>query len=531
LPSTSTDGRAAAARHAATGAVMWILLAAGFARATEFEKLVMPGPVIKAHADTEADCIACHERLRDVEQRSLCLECHKEVAADLDAQVGFHGRAPGASTAACRECHPDHRGRDADVTGLDPAGYDHDLTDYPLRGAHERVACDACHAGGAKHRDAPADCYSCHRDGDVHEGALGRKCDDCHGEERWAKARFDHDKTKFPLEGGHAQVACALCHPAQRFEQTANDCNSCHQLEDAHRGRFGAKCGDCHTPRSWKTLAFDHARDTRFPLRGAHGKAACESCHVGGLERKISGDCASCHRTDDVHRGRNGPSCDRCHRENDWSADTFDHDEMTKFPLRGAHAKVKCERCHTGPVSESKRAENCSSCHEIDDVHAGQEGSSCEDCHNEVAWAHPIFFEHDISRFPLLGIHAVTACEQCHATPRFKDTSRECLACHSIEDVHLRRLGPDCGNCHNPNGWERWRFDHGTQTSFQLHGAHVDLGCDQCHRTPVRSRIELSGTCVDCHATDDRHRGAFGKDCGRCHSDTSWQDLELRRLP
>jgi hypothetical protein len=192
---------------------------------------------------------------------------------------------------------------------------------------------------------------------------------------------------------------------------------------------------------------------------------------------------------------------------------------------------MKCERCHTGPVSDPKLAVDCASCHEVDDVHAGQEGAGCDDCHSEVAWAHPIFFEHDISRFPLLGIHAVTACEQCHATPRFKDTSDECLACHAIEDVHLRPLGPGCEGCHNPNGWGRWRFDHDTQTSFQLHGAHVALGCDQCHRRPVKSRIELSGTCVGCHAKDDRHRGAFGRDCGRCHSDTSWQDVELRRLP
>jgi hypothetical protein len=97
--------------------------------------------------------------------------------------------------------------------------------------------------------------------------------------------------------------------------------------------------------------------------------------------------------------------------------------------------------------------------------------------------------------------------------------------------VHLRRLGPGCERCHNPNGWQRWRFDHDTQTSFELHGAHVDLACEQCHRTPVTSPIKLSGGCAGCHAKDDRHRGAFGRDCGRCHRDTSWQEFELRRLP
>ena len=271
LLSTCTERRATASRLARIAAIGSFVLAAA-ADATDLEKLVMPGPVIAAHANTEADCGACHARLRDVDQRSLCVECHKNVRADLAAKAGFHGRAPSAYTADCRACHPDHRGRDADVIGLDPAGFDHELTDFPLRGTHLRVGCDACHVSDTRHREAASDCYSCHRDDDAHDGKLGTGCGDCHGEERWAKARFDHDKTKFSLEGRHAEVACGLCHPAQRFEHTATDCNSCHQLEDAHRGRFGTKCEDCHTPRGWKSLRFDHARDTRFLLRGAHGK-------------------------------------------------------------------------------------------------------------------------------------------------------------------------------------------------------------------------------------------------------------------
>lgn len=520
-----------AVRHVSIAAIGWILLAVAPASAIDFEKLVMPGAVIEAHADTEANCAACHARLRKVDQRSLCLECHTEVAADLAAHSGFHSRAPGASAADCRECHPDHRGREADVVGLDPAGFDHDFTDYPLRGAHLRIPCDGCHAGASRHREAPSDCYSCHRDDDAHDGKLGTKCGDCHVEERWPTAQFDHARTRFPLEGGHAEVACGLCHPAQRFEHTARDCNTCHQRDDAHRGRFGAACESCHVSDDWKTLRFDHARDTRFALRGAHRNLDCESCHAGGLEREISGDCVSCHRADDAHRGRNGPRCDRCHGEDDWEAETFDHDRMTDFPLRGAHTDVSCERCHTGPVGERTPETSCVSCHGLDDVHGGQEGESCGACHSENTWLREIFFEHDITRFPLLGIHAVTACEQCHVTPRFHDAPSDCVACHSIEDVHLRRLGPDCELCHNPNGWDRWRFDHGSQTSFELHGAHGDLTCDRCHSVPVKNSIELSASCIGCHAKDDRHRGAFGRDCGTCHRDESWSEIELRPLP
>ena len=43
-------------------------------------------------------------------------------------------------------------------------------------------------------------------------------------------------------------------------------------------------CTSCHTNESWKTmrtpLAFDHDRQTRFPLTGQHARASCLSCHL-----------------------------------------------------------------------------------------------------------------------------------------------------------------------------------------------------------------------------------------------------------
>lgn len=506
------------------------LALAGPAQAIDLEKLVMPGPVIEGHAETEGKCAACHARLRDTDQNALCRECHKEVSADLDAGAGFHGRSSGVAEAECRSCHTEHVGRDADVVGLDAAAFDHRDTDYPLGGAHRRAPCAGCHEPAKKHREAPTDCYSCHREDDAHKGELGKQCGECHSDAGWADAGFDHDETEFPLEGKHAEVACALCHPAQRFEGTASDCNSCHRLGDVHHGRFGTKCADCHTPHGWKELRFDHARDTGFALRGPHARVSCEGCHKEGLAAEISQECVSCHRADDAHRGRNGTRCERCHSEKSWAAEKFDHGKMTEFPLRGAHAEVKCERCHTGPVEEQKLETRCAACHALDDVHAGQQGDACEQCHNETAWSHQVFFEHDVTRFPLLGMHAVAACEQCHATSRFQDAPGACWDCHAAEDKHLRRLGTDCALCHNPNGWVRWRFDHDTQTKFALHGAHEKLDCHACHRLPMQEQVVASGTCASCHARDDRHAGAFGRDCGRCHSETAWDSIDLREL-
>jgi hypothetical protein len=260
----------------------------------------MPGPVIQGHADVEEDCAKCHEPFARDAQRGLCLDCHDEIAADLDAREGFHGRSPAVGDAQCRTCHSDHEGREADVVGLNPATFDHALTDYPLRGSHVNVSCQSCHPAREKPREAPRDCNGCHREDDPHQGRLGDACADCHGEESWTETRFDHGKTEFPLEGAHREVACNLCHPTERYENTAKDCRSCHVLDDAHRGRFGPRCESCHTAEDWKRLVFDHGRDTDYPLSGRHRDAPCAACHTGVLyEEKTPSDCFSCHRADD----------------------------------------------------------------------------------------------------------------------------------------------------------------------------------------------------------------------------------------
>ena len=154
------------------------------------------------------------------------------------------------------------------MVGLDRAAFDHGFTDYALHGAHARVACESCHRPGVAFREAPADCVACHREDDVHRGELGTDCARCHEESSWSEARFDHDETDFPLVGEHRSVACALCHPSGRYEDTTTDCNGCHRLNDSHLGRFGPDCESCHSAHGWKPARFDHARDAGLALKG-----------------------------------------------------------------------------------------------------------------------------------------------------------------------------------------------------------------------------------------------------------------------
>jgi hypothetical protein len=200
----------------------------------------------------------------------------------------------------------------------------------------------------------------------------------------------------------------------------------------------------------------------------------------------------------------------------------------TKFPLRAAHAKVKCDTCHTGDLYRDKLATTCISCHRKDDRHNGGLGTRCEQCHGEDHWRRITSFDHDVTRFPLIGRHAIVTCEECHRSLRFKGTPLTCVSCHP-DHHHEGRLGPNCALCHNPNGWTRWRFDHDTQTHYPLTGAHRGLECQACHVTKDITEIKLASDCNACHSKDDVHNGAFGRTCERCHITTSFKQVGKRR--
>jgi hypothetical protein len=505
-----------------------LVLAAAPAQGSKLEKLVMPGELIQGHAKYEAECPRCHVRFSKETQSSLCLDCHDKVKADVGSGAGFHGRIPGIKTAECKRCHTDHIGRKADIVLLDPQTFDHGRTDYPLKGAHLRVPCGSCHKADKAYREAPSPCVECHRDHDPHKGRLGDKCADCHSETGWRDARFDHDKTKFPLADAHAKVACDMCHAGDRYKHTPSTCQACHRINDVHGGRYGDKCETCHTPKKWKDLAFDHDHDTDYPLTGRHVKVACDACHTGELyaKKKLDTACHACHAKDDEHKGRYGDKCDDCHATTGWKKAEFDH-AKTDFPLQGAHAKVACRDCHRGNVHDEKLGTACHTCHAADDVHHGQEGDLCERCHNADGWGHRVVFDHDVTRFPLIGMHATAPCEACHLNAAYRGTDTDCVTCHKADDKHKARLGTACGLCHNPNGWPLWRFDHDTQTDFKLTGAHEGLDCNACHRTPAGERATVPSACGACHRQDDIHHGGFGDRCERCHTTRSFEDITV----
>lgn len=500
------------------------------AHPAEIETLFMPGELIAGHAEYESECSNCHARFEKKSQDRLCRDCHEDIDQDISASTGFHGRTPGLEEQACKSCHTDHIGRDASIVLLNSATFDHDVTDFQLDGSHRGVSCSACHQADQKYSEADDDCHGCHREQDPHKGNLGEQCGDCHVPKNWKEFDYDHDTTDFPLEGKHKKVFCSSCHLNEQYENTPQDCNSCHYLNDVHNGRNGTKCQDCHNSQQWDESEFDHSRDTEFRLRGKHSEVPCEACHTDAVaESKPKTDCYSCHRNDDRHKGRYGKKCQSCHSEKTWAKADFDHTRNTDFPLKGKHTELLCSSCHRGELKDEELSGECKACHEADDVHRGQQGDQCGRCHVETGWTQDVAFEHDLTRFPLIGLHASTPCEECHLSPAFQDTENRCYACHQTDDDHQASLGENCEQCHNPNGWALWIFDHDQDTEFVLDGEHKELGCNDCHREPVKSTPNLPTRCYACHAEDDEHRGRFGRNCERCHNTSSFGEVTLSR--
>lgn len=452
-----------------------------------------------AHA--RASCAGCHgsgSNYRGVARD--CAACH----AAKDPHRGQLGKA-------CQNCH-------STAAWKPVQGFDHGRTGFALTGAHRQAACMDCHAG-QRWKRLGTSCVACHARDDAHRGSRGTNCASCHNTSAWRAVTFDHDSTGFPLVGGHATAACAACHGANNANRhPVRTCIGCHAKDDKHKGANGTDCASCHNPRSWTLTSFDHDRMTRFPLKGAHRSAECAACHKQPPKVvKPPVTCIGCHAADDAHKGTRGQDCERCHTATAWKSVNFNHDTMTRFPLAGKHAALPCQSCHIRPASELKLSAECGACHAKDDAHAGKLGQACGRCHDSNSWRGKVRFDHDLTRFPLLGKHAQLACAACHSDKGFTARGLTCAACHD-DKHHLGALGTpaSCRNCHNTLDWKTWSFDHDSATQFALTGRHKGLICSACHAR-AGDPAKLGTQCVDCHRRNDVHHGGFGEDCERCH--------------
>ena len=196
--------------------------------------MVAPGALVAGHADVAGDCFACHAPLRGADSKR-CVACHavpdiglrttKGVSVATQAvKVSFH---QDLIEKDCIACHTDHAGPKLTHRARKP--FSHTLLQVASR---ER--CESCHK-------APTD--SLHRQ-------IQGNCGQCHEQQRWKPATFDHDKL-FLLDDDH-NAKCVTCHVDSDYSRYT--CYGCHEhtlanvrAEHEEEGiRNFSNCVECH---------------------------------------------------------------------------------------------------------------------------------------------------------------------------------------------------------------------------------------------------------------------------------------------
>lgn len=236
--------------------------------------------------------------------------------------------------------------------------------------------------------------------------------------------------------------------------------------------------------------------------------------------------------------------CSSCHTSESWkvllSEIHFDHNS-TKFKLTGQHQRVDCKLCHQ-TLKFGKAKGECFQCHT--DMHQNTLGTDCARCHDTRSWiVTNAITLHQLSRFPLLGNHAVADCASCHKSAsgfKYEPLSVECVSCHRADYLatttpsHVQSgYSTNCTECHGTRsrGWNDAEFEHGF---FPLSGGHR-IGCADCHTEGTYQKI--SNECISCHLNNynltsnpNHQQAGFSNSCTECHTtNPGWNPAEFRQ--
>lgn len=493
-----------------------------------------PGPVSSVHARIEAieggsSCSACHGGWF-TSMTEACLDCHAPIAEQLEHGHGLHGVLDATVSHSCATCHGEHHGPSFAVTNV---------RSFRMAGVPNPF-------------------------------------------------EFDHARIGWEMNGRHAEIGCADCHPnarasvleegTTRFIGLSQDCASCH--EDPHEGRMQVSCASCHGQSEWDGL-HSLGHEKHLALVGGHGDVACRTCHAQDGERALEvmgtsksrlavRTCVQCHdspHTDDfasfsarIAGFETERGCVACHAEahTTWRESaaslTDGQHAFTGFVLDAPHDTAACAECHV-PGSGNfdarhpgRSQEACSACHA--DPHGGQfaegpfAGQECTACHAKLQFEPHTFTveKHALSSLELDGKHLDTDCNACHTVagegvPRaFHGVAANCDACHA--DAHrgffdevMADLDVDatsqCAVCHTTAGFEAHaaEFEHAEWTGFPILGAHAQENCVSCHPS-MSQRDETQRT----FGRVEEHFGAF-QGCVTCHRDPHEGRFDAPELP
>lgn len=209
--------------------------------------MIEPGRLIPGHKQLDTDCFACHAPFGGATSER-CIACHKPaeigrlttkgqlIAKPLTA-TPFHQKLVSRD---CVACHSDHAG----VKLYRRQG----RFNHALLSKDARDSCQACHK-------SPAD--------PLHRQITGN-CTQCHSQEKWTPATFDHDKF-FVLDRNH-NARCVTCH--ERNDYSGYTCYGCHEHSPGEVRRKHIKEGI----RSFDNCVECHRSGDEHDIRGGRGE-------------------------------------------------------------------------------------------------------------------------------------------------------------------------------------------------------------------------------------------------------------------
>lgn len=181
-------------------------------------------------------CVNCHKVEEQWKFRfasSDCQSCHQNVHGNELTEKFLPGNN-------CQTCH--------NTSFWRTVSFNHSGTNFELLGKHKNIECRNCHYKVAsdgkikfKFVSLGSDCIECHKDVHFSQFDVAGKsdCVRCHSFEDWKPEKFDHNKTRFSLEGAHSKLNCSKCHPS--VIKNGNTFIK-YKLDDF-------KCAACHSQR------------------------------------------------------------------------------------------------------------------------------------------------------------------------------------------------------------------------------------------------------------------------------------------
>lgn len=352
-----------------------LVIFAGFALSAKGQEMFSPGRIDGEHREHISKCSACHLPFSGTPDKK-CLSCHKRVASQKKKYQGLHGGVIG-SCINCHQLHKDNQEAGNGVT-IDKNSFSHGLVIAFGLNQHRKQSCSSCHKQGYRTVEVNA-CLYCHsrrargRGFANHIQALGSDCLKCH--DGRSAPKFQHSNNSSFFVGEHKNKECDICHNKSSYTAISTECQKCHRHK--HKTEAGDDCQNCHTPKSWKSITFNHKNEKCADCHSAPARhrekiainaaANCQNCHTLKGWKNITfvhqnRNCTDCHSAPANHFGN---SCRACHNVKNWREANINHPRLPgEAGEKHSWRSYPCQYCHPSGYSSY----SCLRCHRSNNV-------------------------------------------------------------------------------------------------------------------------------------------------------------------